>query len=313
MSLIGVSLPPRRRLGRLVLAAAAFAALAAAPEVSRAAPQTFNTALPVATDELLFRGQFLHLGAGDDPGPRDREVDVLGAVSVLGYGVTGKLAVLGALPFLNKELDVTLPAGERVSRATTGVGDARLFGRYTLYQRDRRGRSFRVAPFTGLELPTGDDDDADRLGTLPPALQLGSGSWDPFFGVVATYQTLAYQLDAQVGYQANTEANDFEFGDELRLDASLQYRVWPRELGAGVPGFLYAAVEGNFVHQDNNEVAGVEDPDSGGETFFVSPGVQYVNRRWVLEAVVQVPVAQDRHGAALEDDIAVRAGLRVKF
>lgn len=313
MIMIGDPAPVRRCACRLWLAVAAFTAWTAVPEASRAAPQTFNTALPVATDEFIFRTQFLYQNAGDDPGPRNRDVDVLGAVSVLGYGATPKLALFGALPFLDKELDVTLPAGDRVTRDTTGVGDARLFGRYTLYKRDRRGSNFRIAPFAGLELPTGDDDDTDRLGTLPPTLQLGSGSWDPFFGVVATYQTLAYQVDAQASYQANTEANDFEFGDEVRLDASLQYRLWPRELGAGVPGFLYAVVEGNFVHQSKNQVAGIDDPDSGGETLFVSPGLQYVTKRWVLEAIVQVPVAQDRNGAALEDDVTVRTGFRVNF
>lgn len=303
----------RRRMRRLWLAAAAFAAVAGVPAVSQGAPQTFNTALPVATGELIVREQFVATGAGNDPGPRDRDVDVLGAVSVLVYGAAPKLAVFGALPYLDKELDVTLPTGDRVTRDTAGVGDVRLFGRYTLYQRDRRGSNFRVAPFAGLELPTGDDDDADSLGTLPPPLQLGSGSWDPFLGVVATYQTLAYQVDAQAAYQANTEANDFELGDVLRLDASVQYRLWPRKLGAGVPGFLYAGLEGNFVHRDKNRVAGVDDPDSGGQTFFVSPGLQYVTKRWVLEAIVQVPVAQDRNGGALEDEVTVRAGFRVNF
>lgn len=155
MNGMDTSLPLRRRLGRLWLAAAAFAAVTAVPEASRAAPQTFNTALPVATGELIFREQFLATGAGNDPGALDREVDVLGAVSVLGYGATPRLAVFGAVPYLDKELDVTLPTGGRVTRDTTGFADARLFGRYTLYQRDRRGSNFRVAPFAGLELPTG--------------------------------------------------------------------------------------------------------------------------------------------------------------
>lgn len=313
MNGMNTSLPLRRRLGRPWLAAAALAAVAAVANDSRAAPQTFNTALPVATGELIAREQFLVTGAGNDPGPRDRGVDVLGAVSVLGYGATPRLAVFGVLPYLDKELDVTLPAGERVTRDTTGFADARLFGRYTLFQQDRRGRTFRVAPFAGLELPTGDDDDADGLGILPPPLQLGSGSWDPFFGLVATYQTLAYQVDAQAAYQANTEANKFEFGNELRLDASLQYRLWPRKLGEGVPGFLYAGVEGNFVHQDKNQAVGVDDPDSGGDTLFVSPGLQYVTKRWVLEAIVQVPVARNRNGGALEDETTVRAGFRMNF
>jgi hypothetical protein len=238
---------------------------------------------------------------------------VLGAVSVLGYGVNSDLAIFGVLPYLDKELDVTTPSGQRVTRDTNGIGDARLFGRYTVYHDDAPGRTFRVAPFLGLELPTGDDDDSDSLGTLPAPLQLGSGSWDPFGGIVLTYQTLDFQIDAQASYKANTEANGFEFGDVARLDGSLQYRLWPRELGAGVPGFLYGVLEGNLIYQAKNEMNGAKDPNSGGTSFFLAPGLQYVTKRWILEGIVQVPVVQDLNGTGLEDDFILRAGFRFNF
>ncbi len=51
---------------------------------ARAAPETFNTALPVAKGEFIFREQFLYKKASDDPSPADREVEVLGGISVLG-------------------------------------------------------------------------------------------------------------------------------------------------------------------------------------------------------------------------------------
>ena len=252
-----------------------------------AAPETFNTALPVAKGEFVFREQFFYKKASDDPSPADREVENLGAISVLGYGVTSDLAVFGVLPYLDKELDMTTPGGQRVTRSTNGIGDARLFGRYTVFKNNFPGGNFRVAPFAGIELPTGDDDDSDSLGTLPATLQLGSGSWDPFGGVVATYQTLDYQIDVSAGYEVNTEANDFEFGDLARFDASLQYRLWPRELSGGLPGFLYGVLEGNLIYQGKNEIDGSEDPNSGGTTLFVDPGLQYVTKRWILEAIVQ--------------------------
>jgi hypothetical protein len=269
--------------------------------------------LPVAKGEFIFREQFLYKKASDDPSPADREVKVLGGISVLGYGVTGDLTVFGVLPYLDKELDVTPPGGQRVTRDTNGIGDARLFGRYTVLQDDAPGRNFRVAPFLGIELPTGDDDDRDSLGTLPATLQLGSGSWDPFAGVVATYQTLDFQIDVSASYQVNTEANGFEFGDEARFDASLQYRLWPRELSGGVPGFLYGVLESNLIYQGKNEIGGVNDQNSGGTTLFIAPGLQYVTKRWVLEAIVQLPAFQDLNGTALEDDFTVRTGFRVNF
>jgi len=121
------------------------------------------------------------------------------------------------------------------------------------------------------------------------------------------------QVDAQLSYKANDGGNGFGFGDEFRFDASLQYRLWPRELGAGVPGFLYGVIETNLLHQAKNKIGGTDDANSGGTRLFLSPGLQYVTKRWVLEAIVQLPVVQDLNVMEVEDDFIVRAGFRVNF
>lgn len=276
------------------------------------APVTFNTALPVAKGEFVFRQQFVLDQSGDDPGSMDRERTAWAAISVLGYGLSSTLAVFGVLPYVDRDLDVTV-AGQRRNRSASGLGDLMLFGRYTVYQRDWPGRTLRIAPFTGFKAPTGEDDEGDAFGRLPPSVQPGSGSWDAFGGVVTTYQTLDFQIDAQVSYRANGEANNVEAGDVARLDGSLQYRLWPRALGRGVPGFLYGVVEANLVYRDRNALNGRDDRDPGGTTLFISPGLQYVTRRWIVEAVVQLPMAQDLNGDALENDYRVRAGFRFNF
>ena len=63
------------------------------------APITFNTALPVAEDEFIFRQQFVFDQSGDDPSGADRDRGAFAAVSVLGYGVTSDLAIFGVLPW----------------------------------------------------------------------------------------------------------------------------------------------------------------------------------------------------------------------
>ncbi len=303
----------RRGRGRaLAPALAAGVLLLASPGSGSAAPLGFNTALPVARGELVFRGQVIAGGSGDDPGPGDRELSSVAAVSVLGYGVTPRLAVFGVLPRVDRELEVTA-GGARRHRKASGLGDIALFGRHTLFRRDGPGRSFRVAPFLGVEAPTGDDDAHDALGRLPPGVQPGSGAWDLFGGVVATWQTLRLQLDVQASYRANGEANGFEAGDVARLDGSLQYRLWPRRLGRGVPAFLYGVLEVGLAHEGRNHEGGREDPDSGGTRLFLTPGLQYVTRRWILEGGVQLPVVQDLNGLALERGPVVRAGFRVNF
>lgn len=283
------------------------------PSRAEAAPQTFNTALPIAQDQFVFRGQFFQRSMNDDQTPVDGDVDVFGSLAVLGYGVTPNLAIFGVLPYFDKTLHANAADGRRFSRSASGFGDMRLFGRYTVYRDDAPGRTFRLAPFFGVESPTGDDNERDDLGVLPMPLQAGSGSWDPFAGIVLTYQTLDYQIDTQIGYTFNTRANSFEFGDEARLDASVQYRLWPNTLSAGTPGFLYGVLETNLVHQGKNKTGGTVDPNSGGTYLYLAPGLQYVAKRWIVEAIVQLPVVQDLNGTALRDDFILRVGFRVNF
>ncbi len=276
------------------------------------APITFNTALPVAKGEFVAREQWIINESGDDASGADRDRASRAVVSVLGYGVSNKLALFGLRPYLNNELKVTT-GGQRVARRATGFGDLTVFARYTAYQKDLPGRTLRVAPFFGAKAPTGEDDETDALGRLPPSVQVGSGSWDPFVGVVATYQTLDYQVDSQFSYRANNEANNFDAGDVIRLDGSLQYRLRPRELTGGVPGFLYGVIEANLIHRDKNRVGGSTDPNSGGTTLFLTPGVQYVTKRWIVEGAVQIPVSQDLNGTALENDYIARVSGRFNF
>ena len=297
------------RLACLCLACILATSWAAA---ARAAPESFNTALPVAEGEFVFREQFILDQSGDDPSGADRDRTAWALVSVLGYGATSDLALFGVVPYVDRSLDIT-QGGTRRTRSASGLGDISLFGRYTVFRRDWPGRTLRVASFAGLELPTGDDDESDSFGRLPASVQPGSGSWDPFGGVVLSYQTLDFEVDAQASYRANTKANDFEFGDVARLDGALQYRLWPRELGSGVPGFLYGVLEANLIHRDKDQFSGTNDPDSGGLSLFILQGLQYVTKRWIVETGVQIPVVQDLNGTALEKDTIFRAGFRLNF
>ncbi len=188
-----------------------------------------------------------------------------------------------------------------------------MFARYTFFKQNARGHTFRVAAFGGVKAPTGDDNETDSLGRLPIPLQSGSGSWDGFGGVVTTYQTLAFEIDAQLSYTAKGEANNFEGGDELRLDGSFQYRLLPRTLGHGTPAFVYAVIEANVLRGSKNRIFGNPDQNSGGTSIFLSPGLQYVNQRIILEGSVQLPVSQNLNGAALKNDYVARLGIRWNF
>lgn len=306
-----MTLDIKSRVGCLIILLAA----GPLPNDARAAPNTFNTALPVAEGNFVWREQVIVRERFDD-GPLDRKVSVSALASVLGYGVSPDLALFAAVPyFFNKELQATTPTG-RVTRDTDGVGDLTLFGRYTSFKQDWQGRTLRVAPLIGVKAPTGEDDARDGLGRLPRPLQAGTGGWDGFAGIIASYQTLEYQVDAQALYRLNGRHEGFDPGDEWRLDASFQYRLWPRRLEAGTPGFLYGLLESNLVHagRDVDDERGIgRDPNSGGNQWLIALGLQYVTRRWIAEGTVQLPAWTDPNGHGLEDDWVLRAGFRFQF
>jgi len=295
---------------RLLLLVGVFSFIAT--EFAHAGPITFNSALQVSPGVFIWREQAVLLRSSDDPSPASRDLRVLSVPSVLAYGATRDLTLFGVVPYLDKTLDLTTPAG-RIRRGDRGIGDSVLLARYTILRRDRVGETLRVAPILGLKFPTGDDDERDGFGRLPQPLQLGSGSWDPIVGTVFTWQTLQWEFDSAFQYTFRTPANNFEFGDVAELDASFQYRIWPFDLRGGVPAFVYAVLESNLFIQGRNEINGSEQRDSGGTSWFLAPGLQFVSEWWVVETAIQLPVVQDLNGQALENDYIFRAGFRFNF
>jgi hypothetical protein len=287
--------------------AGAILALGARP--SDAGPITFLTALPVPQSQAVIRAQYVLIRASDDPTPAERDLTVSALPLAIAVGATPRLAIFGVIPIVNKSMELTAPIG-RVTRHTTGVGDSVAFARYTVYAVDAAESTFRVAPFGGFKIPTGDSDESDAIGLVPRALQPGSGSWDGIGGAALTFQTKQWELDADVGYRKNTEADSFRFGDEFFTDLSFQYRVWPRLLGAGVPAFLFAVAETNLVAQGRHEIAGAGDADSGGTRWDVDLGLQHVTTGFIVEGIVQIPAVDKPNGAGLRSDFRFTAGVR---
>lgn len=290
-----------------LLLSASWLAVSVSPAAG--APISFNTALPVHKGGLLFRGQGVWMRMHGDPSPMGREMDVVAVPSVLVYGATAKLALMGVFPYMDKRLAIKSTGALRQS---SGLGDIVTVGRYEIFSRSRSGQTTRGAVFAGLKWPSGRNTESDALGLLPPPVQLGSGSYDPIFGTVWSSQWLAFQVDADLSYRRNTEANAFRFGDILEQNVSMQYRLWPRTLeGEGIPSFLYGVLEASNIYRAKNEADGIKDNDSGGYQLFLTPGVQWVMKRWVFEAAAQLPAVKNLNGNALRSSFTLIGSIRV--
>lgn len=271
----------------------------------RAAPITFNSAMPVAEDDVVLRFQTTTLRASEDPSPRSRDLTVQATALIGAYGESSDLALIGILPYLDKEMSQRTWSSPR---GDVGLGDVRGFVRYAVYRNNDRRAQIAAAPFIGLEAPTGEHEKAG----LPPPLQLGSGSWDPLAGVTFKNTGLYRGQFASVAYQHNTESDGFEFGDSLRVNHA--YQAVLREYGTNRSyATLTGLLESNLEIQERHEQNGMDRPNTGGTTLYLSPGLQYVKRHRVLEASIQVPVVQNLHGQALEEDFLITLGSRWNF
>jgi len=277
-----------------------------------AAPVTFNTALPVSKGEGVVRVQAKYLSATGDPSSMNRELTVKALPIVGVWGVTSRWTLFGIVPLLDKSMELDMPSG-RTKRGVNGLGDVTAMVRYTAYSKDRLGSTTRIAPFAGIEMPTGKDDEQDTLGRFPGPLQLGSGAWNSLIGVVSTAQSLKQEWGVSTSYKFNNEANNFERGDEARLDFSYHRRVWIGSSEDGLPHFFYAGVESNWVWRGKHRNNGVKDPDSGGSTLYLAPTLQYITQRTVAEFALQLPVVQNLNGNALEQDFIFTLSLRLNY
>jgi hypothetical protein len=87
----------------------------------------------------------------------------------------------------------------------------------------------------------------------------------------------------------------------------------PTTLSADTDSFINGVLEANLLYQDNHETGGVDNPNSGGATLFLVPGLQYAAERYIVEIGVQLPVIQHLNGTALENDYILRTGFRINF
>lgn len=285
---------PLRGLRTLALLAV-FASLPPSP----AAAQGINTnvALAVAEDEGILRSQLRYRRATDDPLGNGRQLDVVAAPQTLVYGVTPRITAFATLPII---VHRRLEAADGSVRRDEGLGDLRLLGRVTFFVDDYAALSSRrLALLVGMKFPTG----TGRFGT---------DSFDPIIGAVGTWAFNRHELDLDAIYAVTTKRRDFEAGDEFRYDLAYRYRLWPERFGRRLQQFN-ALLELNGRWTAKTRAEGMTVSDSGGNLLYLSPGAQFIAKRFIVEASVQIPVWQDRNGSQLEDDLIAVLSVRIPF
>ena len=88
------------------------------------------------------------------------------------------------------------------------------------------------------------------------------------------------------------------------------HQIWPWKTSNAL---LIGVLELNGVYSERDTVSGSKVPGSGGQRLYLSPGFQFVTKRYIVEAGVKIPIIQDLNGPQLEEDVSVSLGLRFQF
>ena len=221
--------------------------------------------------------------------------------------------------YMEKDMEMIRRGGRRSSMNSQGAGDTMLMTKTLLYADDYLIPTSQVSLLLGVSIPTGSIDQDDTGQILPYSMQLGSGTFDPFIGVLYEGSSSPFWWGANASYLARAYENykSYNLGDEYRLDLYGMYQLRHNLVGElQIKGKYVGDLEGEAqeIEQDGDGhmngnpnmafMSNLYDPDNyGGSTVDLTTGVQWQPfRNHILNAQFSVPLFQNLHGTQMERD-----------
>lgn len=178
---------------------------------------------------------------------------------MLHYLPTSNSLVALHLPYIHYDMeDGTLGSS---------LADIKVMGKYQFYRKDGTGKTFRMVAKTLQTLPTGKKIDA---------MDLSTGMYAGYYGIVAGYESLKYGISNELGYNWMPGGSL----DELRY-----------KLGFGLPLLKpqYPNKQVNLYFEYTNSWQVERD----GYQLLYAQGVQYARKNITFDLAVQLPLVND--------------------
>ncbi|MDZ4149242.1 MAG: hypothetical protein U1C58_13210 [Flavobacteriaceae bacterium] len=214
---------------------------------------------PIITDSPLLIG--LNGGSVRTFGQytAKENVDVFVFPVMVPYNFNSKFQIGGVLPFVQ----VDLADGP----SNSGVGDAQFFVKHELFQKNGKGKTFRITAKVVQTFPTG------KTSGMPA---LSPDAWQTELDLLSGYVTTQYGVYLETGYKASGNNLSNSFIHNLALVIPLLPPKYP-------PNQLNVSLELN----------GRFDIDAKQNNLFITPGIQWlVNQRLLFESAVQLPLTE---------------------
>lgn len=253
----------------------------------------------------------------------------------------------GHMGMMNSSDMSSLMSADGINRRgnSVGFGDVTMLGQYRFHNNTQTGTS--AAVLFGFKAPTGSTSQRDAFGQLFQAeFQPGSGSWDGLIGAAFTRRAGRWAFDVSGLYYLITNGTqNTNLGDRFLFGAAVSYRlVGPIGSAKEVelhdycmqprnqlqehclyhanhdhsdmmktPYTLDLVLELNGEWHDKQVVGGIPDPNSGGTTVYLSPGVRVGFDRFSSFVSFGVPVINQHNGVQSKPDYRILTGIGARL
>ena len=243
------------------------------------------------------------------------------------------------------DMSSLVSSGVNMRGNSAGFGDVTMLGQYRFHNNTQAGTS--AAVLFGFKAPTGNTSQRDTAGQLFEAeFQPGSGSWDGLFGAAFTKRAGRWSFDVSGLYWLiSTGTQNTNLGDRFLFGTAVSYRL----IGATgsskemelheycmqprnqlqehclyhanhdhsdmmkTPYTLDLVLELNGEWHDKQRIAGIPDPNSGGTTVYLSPGVRVGVDRFSGFVSFGVPIINQHNGIQSKPEYRVLTGIGARL
>ncbi len=238
------------------------------------------------------------------------------------YGVTDKLTLMTMLPYTDLSMDHVTRMGTEFTVNSEGIGDIKLVGIFTLYE--RLGHKFLFNG--GLSFPTGSinkraNTPAGQNQKLPYPMQLGSGTYDLLPSITYIGKKNKYSWGSQLNAVIRLRRNDNEYrlGDKYSLNIWGAYSVNKfASLSIRFNGQIWDNIDGAdsdlnpmMIPTARSDLRGGERIDALLGVNFTVPDGKLAGNRLAIE--FGIPVYQNLDGPQLETDYNLILGWQFAF
>ncbi|MDT0606768.1 hypothetical protein [Croceitalea rosinachiae] len=178
--------------------------------------------------------------------------------------------MLHYLPSSNSLVAVHLPyINYDIENGASGssLADIKILGKYQFFRKDATGKTFRIVAKTLQNLPTGEELDV---------MELSTGKYSGYYGIVAGYETLKYGISNEVGYNWMPDGTLDEFRYKLGFGLPLLKPQYPNKQ----INLYFEYTNSWLVERDWYQL-------------LYAQGIQYARKNITFDLAVQVPLVND--------------------